>query len=594
MKNQNSDGIRYIAYSRKSTEGEDRQVLSLDDQKREIEEIIRRDDLKVVESYLGTGHGESFSAHKRGRLIFGHVMQEIESGKANGLLVWHPNRIARNAFDGGLVITLMDEGKLAEIRTPYRTYQNTPDDKFFLQLEFGMAKKSSDDNGVAVKRGLKTKVQMGWYPCRAPLGYQNTIIKGKGLNEIEKDPERFDIVRRMWDMMLTGNYTPPQIMRIANEEWHFKTRPTKRHKGLKPLGRSNLYKIFTNPFYYGWFSYGRPAQLYKGTHEPMITEEEFDRVQKILGKDGKPRPQTHRFAFTGLMRCGNCGAMITAEEKMKRQQNGNIHHYIYYHCTKRKDENCTEKMVELKNLDAQIDVLVKHLAISDKFKGWAIKYLHEIRQNEAVSNQEIFESKQKQLARITDQLQSLLLKYTSPENANEEIMTAQELQTLKGGLLKQKSALENDVATQGKAIEEWVTLSERTFNFARYAKIWFDNGTMDTKRAVLAALGSNLLIKDQKLNVELYPFYQVIFDNVEKVEKELLKVRTSENITNKRQIAAILAKCPTLRRRKDSNLRGDFSPNILAGCCLQPLGHASMSNIPKSNGKTPSFQCSKF
>lgn len=68
-------------------------------------------------------------------------MQQIEAGKANGILVWHPNRLARNAYDGGLLITLMDEGKLMEIRTPHRIYRNTPDDKFFLQLEFGIAKK---------------------------------------------------------------------------------------------------------------------------------------------------------------------------------------------------------------------------------------------------------------------------------------------------------------------------------------------------------------------------------------------------------------------------------------------------------------------
>ncbi len=539
--------IKYIAYSRKSTEGEDRQVLSLDDQKREIEEIEQRDNLKVVERYLGSEKGESQTAHKRGRPVFGHVMERIEAGKANGLLVWHPNRLARNAFDGGWIITAMDEGKLLEIRTVHRTYHNTPDDKFFLQLEFGIAKKSSDDSSVAVKRGLKTKLQMGWRPGRTAIGYLNTMTKEKGSNEIENDPKRFDTVKRMWQMMLTGNYTAPQLLKVINEDWKFKTRPTKQFPEGMPMSKSHIYAIFTNSFYYGWFEYGNPRELCHGNHEPMVTEEEFDRVQKILGRDGKPRPKTHRFAFTGLMRCGNCGGMITAEEKIKRQQNGNTHYYVYYHCTHRKDEKCVEKMVKLEDLNAQIDLIVKNLTISEKFKGWAIKYLHEIRQNEAVSNQDIFEGKQKQLARITDQLQSLLLKYTSPENANEEIMTSQELQLLKGGLLKQKSALESDVKAQGKTIEDWLTLSERTFNFACYARAHFNNGTMETKRTIFAALGSHLVIKDQKLNVELHPFYKVIFDNLDAVEKELLKVRTSESVVSKREILEILAKCPALR-----------------------------------------------
>ena len=552
--------IKYILYCRKSTESEDRQMLSLDDQERELAVIEKRENLKVTQRFGGNKKGESQSAHKRGRPIFGYVMEQIEGGRASGLLVWHPNRLARNAYDGGWVITALDEGKLLEVKTAHRTYYNTPEDKFMLQLEFGMAKKSSDDNSVAVKRGLKSKVQMGWYPSRAPMGYLNTISNDKGMNEVIKDPERFDTVRRMWDLMLTGNITPPQILKIVSGEWKFKTRITKRLGG-KSLSRSGIYRIFTNPFYYGWFEYGRPRVLSKGSHAPMITEEEFDRVQRILGREGKPRPKEHRFAFTGLMRCGNCQAMITAEEKIKRQKNGNVHTYVYYRCTKRKNENCPEKIVRLEELTGQIDALISNLGISEKFKGWAIEYLHEIRQTEAKSNQSVLEGKQKSLARVTDQLQNLLLKYTSPENANEELMTAVEMQGVKGTLLKQKSALESDLKNQGKEIEEWLTLSERTFDFARYASLWFANGNMDTKRAIFAALGSHLIIKDQKLNVELHPYFKIIFENVKAIEKELIKVRTSEKLDNKRQIADILANCPILRRRWDSNPRAPFGAN---------------------------------
>lgn len=550
----NISEIRYIAYSRKSTESEDRQILSLDDQKREIDEMIRRDNLKVVEGYLGSERGESRTAHKRGRPIFNHVMQQIEAGRANGLLVWHANRIARNAYDGGLVITLMDEGKLQEIRTAHHTYYNTPDDKFFLQLEFGMAKKSSDDNGVAVKRALKTKVEMGWYPSRAPLGYLNTILKDRGSNEVIKDHERFEVVKRMWQMILTGNYTPPEILKIVNDDWKFKARPKRKTPG-KPLSRSTIYAIFTNPFYCGWFEYGKPPQLYKGSHEPMVTEEEFDRVQKLLGRDGRPRPQTHRFAFTGIMRCGNCGGMITAEEKLKKQLNGNVHHYVYYRCGKSKDKNCQEKMIKLENLSAQIDAILGSLTISERFKGWALKYLHEIRTNEAASNQSVLENKQKALARLTDQLQALVLKYTLPENAHEEILSATEFQSAKATLLKQKAALEAELKQHGQTVEEWVELSERTFNFACYARAWFKNGDMETKRAIFSALGSHLVLKDRKIAVNLHSCFKVIADKRDSVENELVEVRTSENIDGKRQIADFAAKCPILRGRWDLNPR---------------------------------------
>lgn len=554
--------IKYVVYTRKSTEGEDRQALSLDDQKRETDELINRESLKIVESFAGKGKGESQSAHKRGRPIFNHVMQQIESGKANGLVVWHPNRIARNAFDGGLVITLMDEGKLLEIRTPTKTYLNNPDDKFWLALEFNMAKKSSDDNGVAVTRGIKTKLIAGWYPSRAPLGYLNTKnYEEKGRNFILKDTERFDSVRRMWDMMLTGNYTPPQIVKIANDEWRFKTRPTKRHVGLKPLSRSNIYKVFTNPFYYGWFEYGKgnAKQLYKGNHEAMITEKEYDIVQKLLGRHGRPRAQKHRFAFTGLMRCGNCDAMITAEEKIKHQKNGNIHHYIYYRCTKQKDEKCPEKAIELDKLSAQIDKEIEKLTISEKFKNWAIKDLHEIRQTQAQTHEAALKNSEHDHLRITQQLDNMFLKFASPENSEGQLISDQEYQDARTRLLKQKVALEGRISSQNREIDEWLELSERTFNFARYARTWFARGDMQTKRAIFACLGSHLIIKDQKVAVTLRPVFQTIFEELPKAESEINKIRTYPQMTisgsNKDKAALVGQQMSTWRRWEDSNLR---------------------------------------
>jgi len=159
----------------------------------------------------------------------------------------------------------------------------------------------------------------------------------------------------------------------------------------------------------------------------------------------------------------------------------------------------------------------------------------------------VLDNKQKQLLQITKQLDNLLLKYTSPENEGGQFITDQEYQTLKNRLAKEKASLESDLKTHGKVIEEWVELSERTFNFARYAQMWFAKGDMATRRAIFAALGSHLIIKDQKLNVKLHNYFKVIFENCPVVEKELSAVRTSENTLNKTQIAQVWAKCLTFR-----------------------------------------------
>jgi len=85
--------------------------------------------------------------------------------------------------------------------------------------------------------------------------------------------------------MLTGSYSPPKILHIANNKWGFRT----AHGKL--LSRSGIYRIFTNPFYYGWFQYPQGSDnWYKGSHQLMITAQEYDKVQKLLRRNGRPRP----------------------------------------------------------------------------------------------------------------------------------------------------------------------------------------------------------------------------------------------------------------------------------------------------------------
>ena len=101
---------------------------------------------------------------------------------------------------------------------------------------------------------------------------------------IVKDDERFNLIRKAWDLMLTGNYTVPQIWNKLNNEWGFRTFQKKRIGG-KPLALSGLYKVFTNVFYAGTILH--KGQTYEGKHEPMITFQEYDKVQIILGRAGK-------------------------------------------------------------------------------------------------------------------------------------------------------------------------------------------------------------------------------------------------------------------------------------------------------------------
>ena len=349
----------YITYCRKSSESEERQALSIESQVKELKDLAHRLDLDVTEILT-----ESQSAKYPGRPVFNEMTKRLYKGEVKGVLCWKLDRSVRNPIDGAALIWALDRGNLSEIVTPYGTLRNNSNDKFLMQLEFGMAKKYVDDLSDNVKRGNRAKLERGWLPGLAPVGYLNEPTE----RTIVKDPARFPLVRNMWDLLLRG-VNPSEILRIADEEWGFRTRILGRMGG-KPLNPSGLYYLFGNPFCYGLIE--RKDGVHMGKHEPMITEEEYWKAQGILGRKGVPRPKNHQFAFTGLIRCAECGSMITAEEKDKKSGR----HYVYYRCTKKKKAgSCRQKYVNAKDLEAQISDYLGMIHVSDRLFTLAIDYL---------------------------------------------------------------------------------------------------------------------------------------------------------------------------------------------------------------------------
>ena len=527
----------YFLYCRKSTDENDRQILSLDSQ---MDEAIKRfHDLKIIK--LPPESVSAFEPMKRP--VFADMVKRIRKGEAQGIIAWHPDRLSRNPIDAAEVIYLLDIGKLKDLKFCNYHFENSPEGKMMLQITLSQSKYSSDKLSTDVKRGMNRKAETGWRPGRAPLGYVNSKTKLKGEQDIATDPVRFGLVKQLLNHMLTGNYTAPALLELANKIGL--TMPMKKDGLPRNLHLSELYRILNNPFYYGWYEWPKGSENWlKGKHEPMITEDQFNRIQGFLGKPSQARPHTKQFAFTGLMKCGSCGCAITAEEKFKYQKNGNVHRYVYYRCTKKRDKNCPEKAVELKEFNRQIDAVIQKLTISEKFKDWAIKYLHLLRKEEAANYKTQFEEKQKRLVIIIQHLDSLMFKYTSVENRDDQFITAQEYSRMKSALLKEKSKLEDELSAQGNEKEGWLEMSERTFNFARYAGIWFAKGDDDVRRAIFACLGSSLVLTNQKIDITLQKPFEMIFTSLPVAQAEFARLEPIEMQASTTQFFTSLKQLP--------------------------------------------------
>jgi site-specific DNA recombinase len=492
--------LLYGSYCRKSTESEDRQVLSLDSQSDKAQEIAKALGAKIPEVHIYSESKSAKVAYNRSQ--FAAMLRAIEGKEMNAIIVWHPDRLSRNAMDAALLIDLMDREKLIEIVTPSQTFRNTPMDKFMLALSWGQAKMENDKKGIDVKRGLEKKAVLGAIPNHSTVGYENDKYSLRGSKKTKVDEERFPLVRKMWDLMLTGTYTAPQILKIATDEWGF------RMPNGKKMARSTIYYMFANPAYYGMFEYPlKSGNWYKGNYEAMITKEEFDKVQAILGRYGRPRPHTHVFDFIGMMRCGECGASITAELKFKRQQNGNVHRYVYYHCTKRIDPKCSQGSIEETELKKQIIAEIDSVEIPPEFHSFAMKWLKAQNKKESGSRNAVVEAQQKAYKVCLAKIDGLTDMRAGGEIGPEEYAKK------KTQLLAEKERLSKTYSETDQRVDQWLNTADEMFTFIEEAKWKFTNKDLEVRRRILAALGSNLVIKDKKLSIDtekcLFPIKNV-------------------------------------------------------------------------------------
>lgn len=515
MENKKDKKLVYFLYARKSSESEDRQVQSIEDQVNRLKELANNYGISIKEILT-----EAKSAKKpNNRPVFADMLARIEKGEAQGILCWQINRLSRNPVDSGTLGWMLQQNVIQSIQTMDREY--LPDDNVLLfSIESGQANQFIIDLKKNSMRGMVGKADRGWLPSRAPLGYLNDKLE----HTIIEDPERFHLVRKMWDMMLTGNYTPPQIREIANSEWGFRTPKTKRDGGVE-IANSVIYKMFTNLFYTGMFMWN--GNTYNGNHKAMITLEEYDRVQVIMGKNGKPRAQTHEFAYTGLMRCEVCGSMYTAIEKTKMVR-GELKTYVYYHCTRRKKGvKCDQRSpMTLKDLEDQIDIDLERHTILPTFQKWALEILNRNNDKEIEERTKITETQHKNLTDTQKELDTLT-KMRYRELIDDETFI-KERDELKAKIAKFKALVGE---TENRA-EKWLELTEKTFTFACYARKEFITGGLDKKREIFSALGENFLVKDKKTHITPNEWFVPIEKAYPALEEEYKRLELDKNLSD--------------------------------------------------------------
>ena len=469
--------MKYLLYARKSTDEDDRQVLSIEAQITELREFAKKENLVITDEYI-----ESRTAKAPGRPVFNALIEEIERGEQTGILAWHPDRLARNSVDGGKIIYLADTGKVGALKFPTFWFEATPQGKFMLNIAFGQSKYYIDNLSENIKRGIRQKLRRGELPSLAPVGYLNELRN----HTIVKDPQRCEAVRTLFLAYAEGNKTLEYLQKLS-----LSVGLVSRRTG-EAIALSKLIELLQNPFYYGLIKH--KGELYQGSHEPIISKQLFDKVQKVIEQRGRPRKAKDNisFAFLGVFRCGECGRAITAERKTKKS--GRTYHY--YRCTK-KNTVCHQKYLEEKELVNQINTLYQKVALSDEWKEKFLAQLEADYKEFSAKSDPSAQNLKTELKHLEEKQMRLLDAYLENTITNEEYISAKEK------IINRKVEIKEAMSDFGRKGNNWLEPFKEWILTAHQANEKAVTGNLEEKRMFLQKIGSNFRIAGQKVACQL-------------------------------------------------------------------------------------------
>lgn len=514
--------LKPALYSRKSSEAEDRQVLSIDSQ---LDEAKRISDFYKLPEFVAILKESKSAKTEYKRPEFTKLIEMIEKGLVDTIICWKPDRLARNMTEGGKIIDLLSAGVIKAIITHDKVYYPW-DNVIILAVEFGQGKQFVKELSTNVKRGQTKKASMGVPHGVASLGFLNDKTEEKGNRNWLVDADRLEKIRMLLKMFLTGEWSAGKLYKHTVNELKLTT-VMRKSIGGKLIQPSRIYEILKDPIYTGFFFYdGERYELNKSLPR-LITEDEHNRIKMILGKRNIPKTQKHESIFAGFVvspkneyigpdmkfqvicdcrhkfahrdktHCPKCERLIDEMENPKY-----LEYTYYYNVAKKKRGEKYAGVSDKKLQDYLIEEIGSKIPFSPELIEWSRNNIKEMKDKEV--NENLF----KEEVQLKEADEFVSKKKRLREMLADKMVTDEEY---KADLLD----LETRYKPSNKPVSvDWTIKANEIVDLSEEFMTVMTNGGIKAKRAILNRLGSNLVWNEEKLSINNTKPIQALVDGI--------------------------------------------------------------------------------
>ena len=341
--NNGHHGLEAVMYLRVSTP-EQADPLNLKNQEDGCRRLATQRGIAVAEVILGPGE----SGRTADRPSFVRLLSYCKAHRKRigYVIVESLSRFARNVADQGAAIAELRENGIALLSVAEPNVDNTAAGRMAAGVHGVFNQYFSDALSEKMKDRSAASVRAGRWPWAAPLGYVNDLALDNGAN-IKPDPSAAPLLCEAFELYATGQYTKIQVLKIVTDKG------LKTKRGQK-LTAQTFDALLRKPIYAGWVYSSSVPEPVKGLHAPIVSQELFDDVQRILSgrklSSAPKRKQNPAFPLKHFVKCGVCGTPLTGG-----MNKGKLKHYPNYWC---RNSNCRAVRVSKSVLESQF---VEHL-----------------------------------------------------------------------------------------------------------------------------------------------------------------------------------------------------------------------------------------